>query len=389
MALELKSSAAGGEVMGSERITSSVDSPNEYQLSFRSKSLAVSVSLQVRDSKSVPKWPVSDYNVFLLDNPLVIENDVFLLRLRGKPIGWLIPILSIDSTYHGYSTKKPFLDVYPTARNALLSCPWEDKAALYEVSKSSYSFSDFYKSSEVLCLLHKPELVKHEVAEPWTILPTLTSLGFWHSRESNRVLERGSHVRDRLTHVRSQVAIELDEVSFLLHDDSFVRSLIHNPPSRGGEPVYNFLTYYQIVELMLDIVYEFERRELLSRFGFLGHDPSSSKDCLAAYTSLASEKNRIEYLFSRYVDSGFEKGTLNAALGLFLNDIGNTENLKFPANLYKVRNMVVHSSRKLSSAAINSLAAINEVLEVTIFDILCVLSTPEFAHLNPKHDYLI
>ena len=133
--------------------------------------------------------------------------------------------------------------------------------------------------------------------------------------------------------------------------------------------VIRFYLCYQVIELLITIVFEDQFRKLLAEISVSAEKLFDHRENLS---KLAGEKYRINELFTKYVEltETRDKTDLNAACEKLLTESGKDVAGSYYENLYAVRCLVVHKLYSLSTESIKMLADINRPFLNIIMDML-------------------
>ncbi len=331
--------------------------------------------------------PPEDFDVFLFYKPNLAANNIFQitdknlteLSCKGK-LGWIFPIQSFLTNEHDYSKNPYFL---PYAYNAYLKLldgisdvNYYNKIKINEISDGTY-IEKIYGENTIVMILYKNYLNDYAIKynQPFDIknyIVDFYSKGFNLFSQNNFNLFY--HVDFNTKNIEKEYIpsgnkINIQKVSNDFIDNEYVNNLLLDLIPFQDHPLVKFHLLYQIIELLIDLIFKNELTISTSRF----KDPNENfHDIKDEIMTLTKEQERIVKLFNDYsknVDSSLKKNlkaTCDLLIGLTKDKIPNDA----PKSLYKVRCLLFHNLRSFKTDYTTSLKSINSDFENLLTEIL-------------------
>lgn len=294
----------------------------------------------------------------------------------GQTVGWLCTVSALTSVAHEYATDKHFRKAAGHATQLLLEQNWVQE----EIEKNPHSGLDTLPGGVCVLILKKSMLPEAIAITPGRIVPVLHQYGFTSYPTGNKVPHSCGNFAQtnllvdgqRLRNIRLRLTSE--EVPF----QDFIDSLFRGALSVDQDPAYHFFLYYQVIELLMEVVQKQKTLLFAQDLRAAADDATKLFELKEALGKRTSEQSRIAALFETYtsVPSELLTGLQIESLS-FLNSLGRAENIDSPSKaLYRLRNMLVHNMRRFPAGAAAFPPRVNEYLEVIVPQLLISFEIP-------------
>lgn len=305
-------------------------------------------------------------NFFIIlsnDSPLCTENSIYQVYIKKQRIGWIFPIQALLSGEHDYSSNKYFLKYAFVASYLLLENIKDDDN---RETPSQFLLEDYYDARKCILVIDKKNTEKLDSFSIDNYIVSLYQYGYTFNGSGNIFAELPTAIeRQRLT---------LKAVSTELTMNPNINFLFKEQLPIAENEVIRFYLCYQIIELLIAIVFEDQFQKLLKKLNADTEQLFDQRDLLA---KIAGEKYRVKLLFNNYVVCDTSNCTdLNmACLKLLrLNNKDTSEN--YYENLYSVRCLLVHRLYSLSYESYRILQDINKPFLNLVIEILFSFKKP-------------
>lgn len=308
---------------------------------------------------------LEDYQYFLLQNDRddYSENSIFPVYVSQIRIGWIFPIQALLSDQHNYSDNSHFL-IYAYVASCLLLNDIKSKDEI-AVSSEQIELTDFYDDSLTILVLNKKrvkEIVDFNIRD-YTV--SLYQKGYSYSGRGNL----DSEIE------RIDKRLNLIAISKELRNVKYIHTLFSKEIPKEQEPFAKFHTYYQIIEILIAIVFEDKFKKFVEQ---LNEETSSLFDKREELGNMVLEKQRVKWLFSNYVSISSEKEKiLNGQCKKLLGLNGKKTSETMAENLYSVRCLLVHSMYILNDESDELLKELNKSFLDVVIEMLLFFSTKE------------
>lgn len=314
-----------------------------------------------------------DFNLFFLVKKDVLESDIYQVydRSRDCRIGWIFPVVALDSTEHEYASNEHFVKYANVAKhkifNDVVDGIFTPVTEIY--GKDSFKFGDFFYDSTVILLVSKVTLDNNDFnILDW--LPSLSIYGYSLLTKKNPdgLMAIGTKPTDTRVYIK-KIAYELQQREFI--------SIVYSDlVPYENHPLLLFFYCYQIIEIMLTLVFQVEQSNLFAELGppVAAGDVVKTKDVMENIGKVNSEKYRIRQLTQKYlsyqIDSEELKEVCNEFLEAVKKDVGNTA----ADSIYRVRNFLFHQYHSTSGAAESDLRRVNVAFLKYLCDLCSAVS---------------
>ncbi len=306
--------------------------------------------LSFRDSAYIQD--IKNFEFHLFNNINCVENDIRILRINHQRIGWVFPIVSLESTEHSYAKDNNYLD-FAYMSIVYLLCSLKTRNL-----EDNICLSTIFGDNTQIVALYKPWTNGIENFDFNNYSLSLLQYGY---------CEEGNIKTDSQIIVK---IIELKSVSKNNEDVLRFSDLVLKKMYPLAVTEYDrFIILYQTIEILISKIFEVKFIELRC-------DLETTND-LHKYKEkiddISKEKYRINLLFSNYSTVPIDyRDKLTNACNDFLhyNEFDNEESVQLA--LYKVRNRIVHSLYLLKSDYEVLLEKVNNRL---LDAIVCIMIT--------------
>ena len=257
------------------------------------------------------------------------ENSIFQVYVDKQRIGWIFPIQALLSDQHDYAGNKFFLRYAYVAVWLLLN---NIKSENEQEISSEIFLDDFYDNSLTLLVLDNENISRLEGTfgiENYTI--SLYQYGYSWSGRGN--LDSQIEKPDKIIHLKS-IAKELQQTKYIY-------TMFEKEIPKIQEAFARFHTYYQIVEILISIVFEDKFKTFVDLLKNSKESLFEQRDKLG---NMILEKQRVKWLFAEYVSiPQTEKNILDEQCKKLLQENSKKAGVGMAENLYAVRCLLVHS----------------------------------------------
>ncbi|HAT3637021.1 TPA: hypothetical protein I8546_005116, partial [Raoultella ornithinolytica] len=146
------------------------------------------------DEHSIAEYDKDNYDIFFLLKKDVKENDVVKLIASdtNKSIGYLLPVISLESNDHDYAADKYFLRyAYIGIQEALCRCKKNSLETKLDLNKYTFKLTDIFDDELVICIIYKPHFNLTDFSK---ISPILFKHGYirFDSKMSKQIIYKPS-----------------------------------------------------------------------------------------------------------------------------------------------------------------------------------------------------
>ena len=295
------------------------------------------------------------YHILYNEREDYSENDIFQVYVEKQRIGWIFPIQALLSNQHDYVENRYFL------RYAYVAC-WlllNDIKSKDEKETSSEIFlEDFYDDSATILVLDLDNIsnLKEFALEYYSV--SLYQQGYAWAGKGN--LDSQIEKPDKKIHLKP-IAKELLKTKYIYN--MFEREI-----PKEQEAFARFHTYYQIIEILIAIVFEDKFKKFVGQLSISTDSLFDQRDILG---TMVLEKQRVKWLFAEYVRiSQDEKSILDECCKIILEENGKKVGIEMAENLYSVRCLLVHNMYILNAHSHELLEDINKAFLDVLMDAL-------------------
>lgn len=294
----------------------------------------------------------------------------------GQTVGWLCTVSALTSMAHEYATDKYFRKAAGHATQLLLEQEWVQE----EIAANPHSGLDALPDGVCVLILKKDLLPEVIANTPRRIIPLLHQYGF----TSFPVGDRKPHSCGNLAQANLLVDgqrlrnIKLRPIADEVPFQEFIDSLFRNALAVTQDPAYRFFLYYQVIELLMEVVQKQKTLLFAQDLRNAADDATKLFELKEALGKRTSEQSRLHALFETYTSvpaellSGLQIESLN-----FLNTLGRGDDVDSPSkSIYRLRNMLVHNMRRFPAGAATFPPQVNDFLEVIVPHLLISFVVP-------------
>lgn len=320
-----------------------------------------------------PLHKEKEFEVHFLAKKDVKENEIFqvFLRTENIRIGWLIPIISLSSVLHDYAENEHFLRyAYRGIKEALEILDSNIFSKSVKLSENSCRLEDIFHEETVLLVLSKDVFNSERQFEICKFSASLIKHGYvsLSKRVPTDIEIRGWPITSR--------HLYLDEISNEIDSYLLISELLNKSYSFEANVVFRFFYLYQIIELLIDLIYKREQEGLVEKLLETKNDSGKTKEVLDKMQRFMSEKKRIGLLINEYTNIASELAPLANSCNDFLASINRENSQEFSGYFYSIRNFIFHQYRDFPEDGEDIL---NEVLKNTLNVIPKLLASFSFT----------
>lgn len=312
-----------------------------------------------------PEYSPPNFSYLLLANesPACTENSIYQVYVGKQRIGWIFPLQALLSEEHDQS-RNPYFLKYAYVALCLLLQNIED-IDNREMPEGIF-LEDYYDPKKSILVLDKENTAKIDSFSLENYIVGLFQYGYAFKGKGNIFAE--------CLPIESRTRITLKALSPQLSAIPNINFFFKEQLPVAENEVIRFYLYYQIIELLIAVVFEDQFKNMLAKISADSEALFDERDNLS---KIASEKHRIKALFSNYVSCETTHQTdLNFACRKLLALNGKTVSTQYYENLYSVRCLLVHRLYTLSADSYDILQDINKPFLNVIMDILFSFKKP-------------
>lgn len=299
------------------------------------------------------------------DSPSCSENSIFQVYIGKQRIGWVFPFQALLSSDHDYAENPYFLKYAYVATELLLQKIEEtDKRAEPE----QFYLEDYYNTEYNLLVLSSENTEKiPDFNLEKDYLVGLYEYGYSFSQKGNHLAQLPNGSQNK--------RISIKPIATALSEIPTINSLFKEQLPFASSEVMLFHLCYQIIELLIEIIFTDKFNELVEEIKANPNKLSDHKDTLS---KISNEKERIKVLFEEYAPHTAVdyKHALNSACTKLLEASNRKVSPSYYFNLYSVRCLIVHQLYSLSADTLELLEKINEPFLNLIMDVLFTFKKP-------------
>lgn len=322
------------------------DSANSIFTSEIDKSTGVSLSVETSANLDT-SFENKEFHVHFLSKKGLLESEIFQVfdKFRERRIGWCIPVNALNSSEHNFATDEHFQRyAYIGLKNALNSIgpgiftnfPCIDKG-------NTPSISGILPESTALLIISQETLDREFIISMW--LPALANLGYFQL--TNIAPENICIQRPKI----SESQISLTPISQEIGSLDYITAIYSRTLPFEKKSVFQFFYLYQIIELMMELVFKTEQAKLVQDIISAQEDTNATKEILDKANQNASEKRRMGLLARNYCCCENDFGSLITACNNLLRELGKSEGSNLETALYPIRNFLFHQFRNFPTTA--------------------------------------
>ncbi|VEB95347.1 Uncharacterised protein [Cedecea lapagei] len=319
-----------------------------------------------------------EYEVVFLLKKDIKESDITPVRYRFtddyKNIGFLIPILALESTEHEYAQDRHFLLYsYIATVELLKNFPQYSYVKDIIFNGNKFIISDLVSQDLVIGIFWKKDIESLTISSLSVCLFEEGYVGL-----SSRLPSELVFSKKNIESLPEEGAIKANKLSLkLLNSDVVDHVLIEKilflyfPYEKN--PPFKFFLLYQIVELLMSYILQNEYDLILSQLQNTQQNNIKSRDILDKIKEFTAEKKRITLLFNNYSSVSTELSDLRKTSIAYIEkmiDADISSEKKCEEYFYLIRNFIVHNMISLNEANNNELEEVNEHLTKVIPSIL-------------------
>ncbi|WP_040614490.1 hypothetical protein [Oceanimonas smirnovii] len=325
--------------LGSETWFKMVEGENSEFILKHNSGRSITIETPINLDKSFEK---GDFEVHFLAKKNIKENDIFQVYCREKDfrIGWIIPTISLSSSLHDYADNEHFLKyAYIGIRESLKKIDSKIFTNCLPEDVNEVLYSDIFHEETVLLIVSRATYKDGYDFNIDRAIPSLIRNGY---------VSLSVRSPDEIQHeVNSSMnsRLYLEQVSKDIDSFSLIGGLLNHSFSYEVKSVFKFFFLYQIIELLIDSVYQNEQDKLIDELVGTKGDTGKTKEVLEKMQKFMSEKNRISLLVNQYAGIQGELNDLKYSCNILLQELGRDTSENFEGYFYKIRNFIFHQYR--------------------------------------------
>lgn len=328
--------------------------------------VGVSYPLDVHDLYSADDFTVAPLSKFELR-----EEDIYQVydKKFATRIGWIIPVAALDSLEHSYVENVHFLRYAAISLRVLLDTETSFESSSPDISGLNYlRFSDFFGEQTALLVVCRQKLSTLTNTID-CLIPGLAAYGFADGRTSSSYGVLKLPMKD--SNGRANIHLLPKNTPNLPFIARVFGYLVPHEPA----PLVRFFYLYQVVELMMEVVYADQQQELRKRLVNEEIDRVQLQELLDTYVDLSKERRRLSILQSNYLAGNLSADISPArdACNTFLIASGHESLTDFFEAFYRTRNVIFHQYYNITD--IESLDLLVDELILILPDIVYTFVT--------------
>ena len=317
---------------------------------------------------------VSKYSTFILKHSNLIENDIYVVYLKRngedkRRVGYLIPILAIESEEHDFSDDAHFWRFCNVAIRLLFDKG--NKLKLYPDLNIDNShdvvLSQLLGNDTAILVLSESNFDIKKV------FPSLVSSGFVF-QDSNILSINKYSSSEKLESIKKSFYIKCISNDLNLMKDE-IYSLLQLYLSQENN-VFRFFILYQIIEILITEIFNNTKEQLLD--DITNGDINKIRDTIKIYSD---ESKRIARLVDKYSRQAFSDGNSdnirNSCFDFLKIYESNYDKSGFNSYIYDIRNRLFHNFRTHDKE-------IEDKLELVVNDFVKLLPDILYYYSNKK-----
>lgn len=256
-----------------------------------------------------------EYTAHLFRNKFIVQSSIFEVHLQARKnrIGWLVPITALESQDYGLRDPSHFLNY---ARAAIYKLFKSDKEihpepAVSPGSTGKVNLTDFYPDDTVIFITSNKVLAKI----PGFTLNHYSHAFFGYGYASYEADIHPSNEHSRIERNFRQVdkILVIKPISAILSGNSYIESITGGSVNLRSHPLTQFLSLYQIFELLIERV--FLNEKAISGISITpASSPSEIRDAVGRLQQALAEEGRLHKLWSgAYLNAVPDSNYLNSA----------------------------------------------------------------------------
>ncbi|CAI1804580.1 hypothetical protein [Serratia proteamaculans] len=303
-----------------------------------------------------------DFYTFFFSKKNLKESNIYMVHdERRKRIGWVIPIISLDSTEHQFAQDEHFLRYsFIAAREALKNSTNEIYKKNIEknngIDIESLNISELFDDSTSVFIVSKETLPVEKIDnfDLGEYIPSFFSYGYVElTKKDPSLLFFEQEIEE--TNI-----IKLHCASKDVGSIDYIRSMCSNVLPYESNAIFRFFYLYQVIEMLMDIILYEEHRCIVQELATVAGDMSRIKELLDKLSESASEKKRIKLLTEKYTSNQYNMDLLRQCCIELLTDLGKEPADGLAGFLYPIRNFIIHQFRNFPPECIGKLSDVTE-----------------------------
>lgn len=335
-----------------------LDSENLFQITDKTSQNVISYTPVLHP---VSEFDPQNFELYFLYNERddCGENSIYQVYTNKKRIGWIFPIQALLSDAHNYAENAFFLR-YAYVAICLLLEKIEDRDKRNFIPQ--LKLEDYYKETDNLLILDKENCKEIDGFLLDNYVVDLYKHGYSFVGKGNLTSNIDKPI----------IRLNLCSQSLELKKITYISKLFKEVIPKEQEPFAKFYTYYQIIEILISVIFEYKFKEFILE---INEETENLFDKREDLNKLIIEKQRVKWLFSNFTKIQTEnKRILNQCCSrlLELNQKKTTNDCA--ENLYNVRCLLVHKLYILNNDSYNIIEDLNIAFLDVLIDMILTFS---------------
>ena len=291
---------------------------------------------------------LDEYGMLFLYSPYYVAELDFkkvLFSSRRTILGWLLPLALLEeSDFDIINELDSYLKIHADIAIKKMILWYFDKQK-YQSNEENFKLSDLF-NSEVQVLIYRTSVVK--TTDIKKILPSLYNEGIYYVEDPTAV-EMPSYISTVMEEIVSERKQNNIDKQITLHPiefikiNPFVESLYKKILPKEKDVIHRFISLYQIIEILMELLVENEIYQIVSDYCNNGLCKNDFSDKISTYNT---EKGKIDKIMQNITLDEYMTEFISTTKVLFgmINNVNANEN-NYAKIMYALRNTLVHNMR--------------------------------------------
>ncbi|TSD66309.1 hypothetical protein FFF34_002590 [Inquilinus sp. KBS0705] len=337
-------------------------------------------------------YKIQDFNCIGFSSSIFNkENNIFQVNLKKsnkdkpKRIGWIFTIQALISTEHNEANNEHFLRYsFVTFEKLLRGHLFEETVVYVEDIKPDgiLTLENIYPAEMVIFTISNATVKDIPEFEIDNYLQSFYIYGYYFCPLQGDF----DSAIENLIEPPIITNIVIQKISDQLEHDKFAKELFRTYLKKQNHPLVQFYLLFQVIELLIDKVYDFE---ILKLFSAAKERTLAPHEIKKRIESIANMDYRITRLFEDYLQKGLSSTTdlviaLKHFLKHFASDYKDTSSVG--AAIYSCRNKIVHEFRLVADKDVDFglLKEINKHFSILIAELVILFADDPALRNNNK-----
>ena len=299
----------------------------------------------------------SNFQIFFFNNHETTENSIFEIITKNHKersrIGWMFPIQALLSKEHSQANNPYFLKYAYIASYLLLD---NINTIIEGGEPDELTIDDIYDIEKNLLIIDKENCSRIDKFDYGNYIVGLFQYGYTKYGNIQGLVQ----LPTSYDNAPGKICIKrVSEHVSMIH---FINVIFEEHLSKEESQVMKFYFCYQIVEMLIQDIFENEFRLLIAE---ISSDTERLFDLRDKMSEMTGEKRRIKHLFINYTNNIDEskREELNESCKRLLTYLSRDTGDDVASNLYAVRCLLVHKLYTLSTDNVDKKTKINAFLK--------------------------